>query len=441
MAIILPSAVQAAAQIPLNTFSPTSSPLFNTVNGLTYNYDPALGVWTSAATGSGLAAASLAEAAAGVLTSVYSSPQTSVPKDASGMTGSALIPAGNTAARPAATSYTGAFRYNTQTANLEFSDGTNWIPLLSFSTSTSVGLGLAISGTDSDILKLSVPSANIAPAAGLSISGSINGSLYYDDEYGAIFMRYFDGATVQWVQVVGAGGGTTKLMFPPGPVNGQTYTGGNGVTYTYNATKGVWAAGGGGSGTWQTFTASGTWTKPSGVSTVYVYAVGGGGGGGGGGAGGGGAGIFRMVDASTVPASVAVTIGSGGAFGGGGGGTSSVGSFISAPGGTGGGSSGPTTGGRGGGIAFTNGGAGAYSYQSGGQSFQVGATSGGAFTGGGGGTFQSGAGSWFGGGGGGGTAGGPSAFAGSGSTGAGSIPGGGGGGGAGARGQVSIMAF
>jgi len=73
--------------------------------------------------------ASLAEAQAGIITTKYSSPETAVPKDASGMTGSAYIPAGTTAQRPTASNYAGQFRYNTQIPELEYSDGTAWLSL------------------------------------------------------------------------------------------------------------------------------------------------------------------------------------------------------------------------------------------------------------------------------------------------------------------------
>ncbi len=46
MAISLPTAAQAALQTPLNTYSPTSTPLTNTANGYTYTYNTGLGVWT-----------------------------------------------------------------------------------------------------------------------------------------------------------------------------------------------------------------------------------------------------------------------------------------------------------------------------------------------------------------------------------------------------------
>jgi hypothetical protein len=73
----------------------------------------------------GLAAASLAQAATGTSNTVANTPQTSVPKDASGMTGAALLPSGTNAQKPG-TPVTGMTRFNTDTDTLEVYNGTDW---------------------------------------------------------------------------------------------------------------------------------------------------------------------------------------------------------------------------------------------------------------------------------------------------------------------------
>jgi hypothetical protein len=94
------------------------------------------------------------------------------------------------------------------------------------------------------------------------------------------------------------------------------------------------------------FTASGTWTKPTGLHHVVVSVTGGGGGGGGvvsnrkgGGGGGAGATAILRIEAASLGATEAVTVGAGGAGVAGGnglaGGTSSFGAFVSAAGGGG----------------------------------------------------------------------------------------------------------
>jgi hypothetical protein len=78
------------------------------------------------------AAATLTEAQAGTLNTVFSSPLTSVPKDASGMTGAAIIPSGTTAQQPG-TPGNGWLRYNSTypTNNVEVYSAatTSWRPL------------------------------------------------------------------------------------------------------------------------------------------------------------------------------------------------------------------------------------------------------------------------------------------------------------------------
>jgi hypothetical protein len=95
---------------------------------------------------------------------------------------------------------------------------------------------------------------------------------------------------------------------------------------------------GGGANKIQEFTASGNWTRPSGVDTVFVIAIGGGGGGGGGGSGagtsssrdggGGGGGASGQVvsgwvdvTGTAVGGNIAVTVGTAGTGGNGGTGT------------------------------------------------------------------------------------------------------------------------
>lgn len=245
------------------------------------------------------------------------------------------------------------------------------------------------------------------------------------------------------------------------------------------------SAGGGATGggpAYQVFTASGTWTKPTGYdpdTVVMVELWGGGGAGGrgaagngntaqGGGGGGYNRGLFRISD---LPSSLSVVIGAGGtapgaAGVGGNGGNSTFGSLLTAYGGGGGAAAAATTGGGGGGVN----GAGTNTSSTGGRTGGGNGGSGGAgaqdalnIYGGGGGTISSTAGapgSAVHGGGAGGNApsinGGVSAFGGRGGNGApintaaesGVAPGGGGAGttgnfasGNGARGECRIWIF
>jgi hypothetical protein len=143
MAITFPS---PGGQTPANTFSPTSTP-FNTTNGLTYVYNPTLGAWISTSASSPVpVAASLAEAAAGVLDTVFLSPKTGVPKDAAGMTGAAILPSGTTAQRPAAP-VSGMARVNTDTVpQLEQYAGGAWKPIGVITSNLT--LNVATTGND-----------------------------------------------------------------------------------------------------------------------------------------------------------------------------------------------------------------------------------------------------------------------------------------------------
>ncbi len=109
---------------------PTPGQQYVAPNGITYTWDNTLGVWTAAAGSTPtVTAATLAEAAAGVLDTVFLSPKTGVPKDAATMTGAAILPSGTDLQRAAiATPVAGMTRFNTDYTpdSLEVYDGSAW---------------------------------------------------------------------------------------------------------------------------------------------------------------------------------------------------------------------------------------------------------------------------------------------------------------------------
>lgn len=110
----------------------------------------------------------------------------------------------------------------------------------------------------------------------------------------------------------------------------------------------------------QTFTASGTWTKPTGATWVLVEAWGGGGAGGRAdtddtaSGGGGGAYVSHMFRASALGATVSVTIGAGGASANVAGGNTTFGAHLTARGGGGGTNDGLASAPGGGPLGATN---------------------------------------------------------------------------------------
>lgn len=86
-------------------------------------------IWVAAspaAGSSGPSAATLAQSAAGTLTTVYNSPETSVPKDSAGMGGAAIIPSGVASATTA--NGAGKFRYYTDKTGWFGNTGSAWVP-------------------------------------------------------------------------------------------------------------------------------------------------------------------------------------------------------------------------------------------------------------------------------------------------------------------------
>lgn len=60
------------------------------------------------------------------------------------------------------------------------------------------GFGLVV---DTGYTKVAIPASMTAPAVGSAPTEAVDGSLYYDESLGAMFYRYNDGVSSQWVQV------------------------------------------------------------------------------------------------------------------------------------------------------------------------------------------------------------------------------------------------
>jgi hypothetical protein len=119
-------------------------------------------------------------------------------------TGAANLPSGTTGDRPTGvTLATGQIRFNSTEGVLEYYDGLGWIPVLGLDPTPgptqTIGLGLTVSGVS---IKVSVPIQFGPPDPGSASDEAVNGSLYWDDNLGLMFIRYFDGISTQWVQVV-----------------------------------------------------------------------------------------------------------------------------------------------------------------------------------------------------------------------------------------------
>lgn len=212
------------------------------------------------------------------------------------------------------------------------------------------------------------------------------GDRWLDSDNGIEYTYVNDGDSSQWVQtpavdaagVIAAtapltydsGSQTVSTSMATGKLLGRS-TAGTGVAEEISIGSGLSLSAGsltatGSAANYQEFTSSGTWTKPAGVTFLYVECVSGGGGGGsgqrgaagtirGGGAGGaGGKFVSRWMPASLAGSTETITVGSGGVGGaarttdqnganGGTGGSSSFGSLLITPA-TGGGNPGTNAG-------------------------------------------------------------------------------------------------
>jgi hypothetical protein len=293
-------------------------------------YDGA--TWQSVPTssGGGLGAASLAQAAAGTSNAVANTPETSVPKDASGMAGAALLPGSSVAY--GGTPATGMIRYNNSTppAVIEYYNGSGWVTLGSGGGATAATLAEAAAGTLNT--KYSSPEtavpkdasgmagAALLPGSGAAYGGTpATGMLRYNNATPPAVLEYYNGSG--WVTLGSGGGGATAATLAEaaaGTINtkysspetsvpkdasgmaGAALLPGSGAAYGGTPATGMirynnstppatieyyngssWITLGSSSSNSgtnvQVFDNSGTWVAPAGVTRVVVSMIGGGG--------------------------------------------------------------------------------------------------------------------------------------------------------------------
>lgn len=160
--------------------------------------------------------ATLVEAATGTLATSALTPETGVPKDASGMTGAAILPGGTTGQQPGGAS-DGWFRYNSTLKVLEYYANSAWLPLV-FGGGTTGGV--------------SVQAAAAAPATRPNGAPLQGGDIYYNTTDKTLYT--YDGAN--WVPEVSGGVNIqTSATAPTTRSNGLTLVGGD--LYYNTATK------------------------------------------------------------------------------------------------------------------------------------------------------------------------------------------------------------
>jgi hypothetical protein len=333
--------------------SPTPGQTYVGPNNITYTWDNTLGVWTgSSPAAGGLTAASLAQAAAGTLNTVASTPQTAVPKDASGMTGAAILPGGTAAQRPA-TSTAGNLRWNSDINYLEtYVNATRgYAPLayvapfpptladLTFSASQTITQSLFycrnLTINSGVVLTIDSPTLIIYCSGTATINGSV---VAKGGGYGGITQAIGQGGATAGGGALGFGPGTITKPYSPG-----LYLTGSGGSAGYalvtvpglvfvssggagGGVFGVKALGGITVGATASINCSGTNAAPTVVSTGTTYVVSGGSGGSGG--------LICLDSGGNLTLTAGATLNvSGGA------GAASLGAGVaqSAPGGSGGG--------------------------------------------------------------------------------------------------------
>lgn len=203
-------------------------------------------------------------------------------------------------------------------------DGTEWVAETGGTARTSLGLGTGDSPAFTNV----------------TLSGLTTGHIVLANSAGAL--TGFDLTTKGSIMVGDGAGAPTALTVG---TNDYVLT-----ADSAQATGMKWALPPGYANNYQSFTASGTWTKPTGARFVLVMIFAGGGGGSTrvasgdlGSGGGGGECVWYMFQASDLAATVAVTIGAGGAGGvtggsndGAAGGNTTFGAHLTAYGGAGG---------------------------------------------------------------------------------------------------------
>jgi hypothetical protein len=89
--------------------------------------------------------------------------------------------------------------------------------------SIGLGLGTVVNGSN---IAVSIPVASTPPGIGTGATQGLNGSMYWDDTLGQLFIRYINGGAPAWVAAAPPAGGGSFL-----PLSGGTLTGGlNGTT-------------------------------------------------------------------------------------------------------------------------------------------------------------------------------------------------------------------